>query len=146
MGGTGVSVLTRWNSPAERFDLQVEKTDGCWHWKGSRNDAGYGLIGIDGRTEYAHRYAYREFVGPIADGLVVDHLCSEPSCVNPAHLETVPQAANVRRGRLTTLTEAQASAIRGATGTQTEIAAKFGVSQPMVSMIKSGKRWAKEAS
>ena len=137
--------MTRWMTPRERFDAQVAKSDGCWQWTGTRNEAGYGQIGVEGRTMYAHRFAYEAFVGPIPDGLVVDHLCGDPSCVNPQHLEVVPQATNVRRGGLARLTPELASEIREATGTQGSIAKRYGVSQGMVSMIKNGQRWAVSA-
>jgi hypothetical protein len=48
----------------------------------------------------AHRFAYLEFVGPIPDGLVLDHLCRNKKCVNPDHLEPVTNAENLRRGRV----------------------------------------------
>ncbi|WP_033356238.1 HNH endonuclease signature motif containing protein, partial [Kitasatospora aureofaciens] len=57
----------------------------------------YGQFNLHGRTYSAHRYAYTQLVGPIPDGLVIDHLCRNPSCVNPAHLEPVTHAENMRR-------------------------------------------------
>lgn len=87
---------------ADRFWPKVEKGDGCWLWRGSIGANGYGTFAVDGRREShrhacAHRVAYELTVGPIPDGLVLDHLCNVRSCVNPAHLEPVTQAENVRR-------------------------------------------------
>ncbi len=85
---------------AERFWAKVEKSDGCWTWTGA-NYIGYGQIsegGRDGRLLKAHRVAYELLVGPIPDGLDLDHLCRNPSCVNPAHLEPVTHRENLRRG------------------------------------------------
>lgn len=83
----------------QRFFDKVDKTDGCWNWTGSHNGVGYGEIRIGGRKVYAHRWSYEHHHGePIPDGLVIDHLCRNPRCVNPAHLEAVTTLENVRRG------------------------------------------------
>jgi hypothetical protein len=58
---------------------------------------GYGRFKVAGRTLVASRYAYEEFVGPIPDGMEIDHLCFTPGCVNPDHLEPVTRAENARR-------------------------------------------------
>lgn len=69
----------------------------CWIYQGYLNPAGYGMI--DGGTQvFTHRLTYEHFVGPIPDGLVIDHLCRVPACCNPDHLEAVTQRENVRRG------------------------------------------------
>ena len=81
----------------ERFWDKVRVTDSCWEWTGARV-AGYGEFWLDGRVQRAHRVAYEALVGPIPDGLQIDHLCRVRSCVNPAHLEPVTLAENVRRG------------------------------------------------
>lgn len=76
--------------------------DGCWIWTGWTNGRGYGKISRGGRgagTEWVHRVSYMHHVGPIPDGLVLDHLCRTPPCVNPAHLEPVAHAENMRRTR-----------------------------------------------
>jgi hypothetical protein len=85
---------------SDRLWAKVNKTDTCWLWTGAKIHHGYGKIGIDKeRTELVHRVSYELLVGPIPDGLVIDHLCRVTACVNPAHLEAVTQAENVRRGR-----------------------------------------------
>jgi hypothetical protein len=73
---------------------------GCWEWTGSVNDSGYGKFSLSTTqlSRRAHRVAYELLVGPIPDGLELDHLCRNTICVNPAHLEPVTQAENVRRG------------------------------------------------
>ena len=89
-----------------RFFIQITVTpDGCWRWDGTRNRRGYGhfeCAGIAG----AHRIAYAWFVAPIPVGHVIDHLCRNPRCVNPGHLDAVTQSENVRRGRASLLREA----------------------------------------
>lgn len=86
----------------ERFWPKVQKTGSCWLWLGALHPtAGYGRIRLAGRgapTVPAHRVAYELLVGPIPDGLVLDHLCRNRGCVNPAHLEPVTNGENVRRG------------------------------------------------
>jgi hypothetical protein len=82
--------------PLDRLMANVDKAD-CWTFRGALRN-GYGALGIDGRTVYAHRYAYERLVGPIPDGLVIDHLCRNRACCNPAHLEPVRQQINCQRG------------------------------------------------
>lgn len=86
------------DSLPERFWAKVEKTDGCWEWRGWRTPKGYGGFRLSGRDQYAHRVSYEASIGPIPDGLVIDHLCRNSGCVNPAHLEAVTQKENLRRG------------------------------------------------
>jgi hypothetical protein len=83
---------------ADRFWERVEVTDGCWSWLGAINTKGYGLLTVDRRTNLAHRLAYEMLVGPIPDGLHIDHLCRNRSCVNPKHMEPVTPRENVLRG------------------------------------------------
>lgn len=76
----------------------VDKSGDCWVWTGSKRRRGYGRINIEGKSVVAHRFAYELLVGPIPDGLHLDHLCRNTSCVNPDHLEPVPCGENIRRG------------------------------------------------
>lgn len=83
----------------DQFWAKVEMTDTCWLWTGTRSQAGYGRVSLDNaRTTGAHRISYELVVGPIPAGLVLDHLCRNPPCVNPAHLEPVTTRENVLRG------------------------------------------------
>lgn len=84
----------------DRFWAQVDRRgdDECWPWLGSLDGGGYGQIRTGGRRVKAHRFAYELLVGPIAEGLVIDHLCRSRSCANPKHLEAVTQGENIRRG------------------------------------------------
>ncbi len=76
----------------------TENPNGCWIWTAYRNQDGYGKFELDNDIVYAHRIAYQLFVGPIPSNLELDHLCRNPACVNPAHLELVLHIENVRRG------------------------------------------------
>ena len=71
--------------------------DGCWNWAGSLSRYGYGRI--RGKPErLAHRVVYELLVGPIPEGLQLDHLCRNPRCVRPDHLEPVTHRENLLRG------------------------------------------------
>jgi hypothetical protein len=93
----------------------VQRTDSCWLWTGALNGDGYGRLYIalvDGEEvdAKAFRLAYEMYVGPVPDGMWLDHVChsTDPTCpggkaclhrrcVNPAHLEVVAPGENTRR-------------------------------------------------
>lgn len=85
----------------ERFWSKVDKgpDDACWEWQGGRSSIGHGHFALrSDRKVQAHRFAYEKVVGPIPEGLVLDHLCRNPPCCNPAHLEPVTRGENTLRG------------------------------------------------
>jgi hypothetical protein len=87
----------RYKPLSERFWPRVEKTETCWNWTGRKQGSGYGAIELDRRSLLAHRVAFELTVGPIPEGLTLDHLCMNKLCVNPAHLEPVTASENVKR-------------------------------------------------
>ena len=100
----------------ERFLSRAfpEPNSGCWLWTGPMRPRGYGASNICPGEQLAHRAAYRLLVGPIPDGLTIDHLCRNRACVNPVHLEPVVNRENVLRGYGPTAENARKDAcIRG---------------------------------
>mgnify|MGYP001608583411 CR=1 FL=1 len=81
----------------ERFWAKVLVGDGCWDWQASKTPGGYGSFRAADRTVCAHRFSYELLVGPIPEGLDLDHLCRNKGCVNPEHLEPVTRRENMLR-------------------------------------------------
>lgn len=83
----------------ERFWLYVQRAPitKCWEWKGTKRD-GYGVFMFKHKSFIAHRASYEIYNGCIPDGLQIDYLCRNRSCVNPTHLQAVTQKTNVLRG------------------------------------------------
>ena len=82
----------------ERMKERIVLDGECWVWTGPPTPLGYRQISLQRRLVYTHRAVYELLVGPIPEGLTLDHLCRNPPCVNPAHLEPVTNAENIRRG------------------------------------------------
>ena len=70
---------------------------GCWYWGGHLDRDGYAKIHVGDRPRMAHRVAYELARGPIPDGMVIDHLCRNRECTNPAHMELVRSRENTMR-------------------------------------------------
>jgi len=71
---------------------------GCWLWRGTLS-RGYGRVKVGGRDRGTHCVVYEMLIGPIPDGLELDHVCDRKNCVNPAHLDPVSHAENIRRSK-----------------------------------------------
>ena len=92
---------------AHRSDYRIDPDTGCWLWLKTLNRKGYGTGAFpDQGTQYAHRAYWIAANGPVPEGrhIVIDHLCRNPRCVNPEHLEAVEQATNMHRGKGAKLT------------------------------------------
>ena len=90
--GTPVKVASE-----TRFWAKVNKSETCWNWTGGKTTAGYGMFARGGRgggQAMAHRYSWEMANGPIPEGMVIDHTCHNPSCVNPDHLRVATYKQN----------------------------------------------------
>lgn len=94
------------------FTRRLVTDDGCWQWPGAVSKYGYGQMSLKDYRGPVHRLAFMLFVGPIEDGLVVDHECHNRSdceggwdclhrrCFNPDHLRATTHGSNIRSGRV----------------------------------------------
>lgn len=84
----------------DRFWSKVARADiGCWEWMAS-TDGRYGVMRVNKRLHKAHRVSYDFLVGPVPEGMELDHLCANTLCVRPDHLEPVTHSENLRRAPL----------------------------------------------
>src|SRR5215216_2668333 len=93
--------MTR-RTPLERIMAKVTEAAGplaepCWVTSAADNGHGYAVMTYLGGTAYVHRLSYQLHVGPIPEGMQIDHLCRNTRCVNPAHLEPVTAKENMAR-------------------------------------------------
>lgn len=149
-------------SADERFLRAVtfEPNTGCWIWTGTLNNAGYGLLGVDGgKRVLAHRFSYEKFKGQIPNGLVVMHVCDQRYCCNPDHLavgshqdnaaDTIAKGRHARekpnlRGEIhpqAKLTNDEAELVMQSSESAASLARRFGVSDTAVLAIRNGKNW-----
>lgn len=111
---SGKLLRVRIADPVERLWNYIDKGDYCWEWTGAKSTGGYGRIHWNGRGQQAHRVVYELERGSIPEGLELDHLCRNRSCVRPDHLDPVTTKVNLMRGK--TLTAKYASRDRCSSG------------------------------
>lgn len=144
---------------AERFwgKVLVRGFDECWPWIAGKFDDDYGAFYLNGRTVKAHRVAFVLAHGPIPNEFLVCHKCDNHPCCNPSHLFAGTESDNQqdmrRKGRgnnvsgenhpLAKLTWGAVAEIRASHETQKVLADRYGVNQPLISLIERGLRWTK---
>ena len=92
--GDPLSPVAHYADTGEAFSVRTEWHGDCLVWVGSINASGYGQIKVEGRLVKAHRYAWERVNGPIADGMVIDHVCWNRACVNVDHLRLATPQQN----------------------------------------------------
>lgn len=113
---TGKLKIVRPQRPdEERFWSKVDASGVCWEWTGSLHPRGYGYFTAKGKKGWrVHRYAWTNLVGPIPEGMTLDHLCRNKRCVNPDHMEiTTPAENNLRGGSMSALNARKTHCKRG---------------------------------
>lgn len=150
MAGIDLYTIARfWSKVSVQDD-----TRSCWLWLGLTTEKGYGRFYADRRYLRAHRFAWEYINGAVPDGAMVLHACDVPACCNPHHLRTGTAQDNNEdcwakgRGKRligpengrAKLSDEQVASIRSDGRRGTEIAAQYGISSALVSMIRSGAR------
>lgn len=144
--------MKSWDSIFSRRVAMIPEA-GCWLFSGCWTGPGYGNIGFNGKNILAHRLSYMLLVGPLDAKTVLRHKCDTPACINPAHLIPGSFAENsadmVRRRRNqygsarwnAKLDEQAVIEIRQSSGTDEEMALKYGVCRATVTYVRRGKTW-----
>ena len=142
----------------DRLLKYTNKTETCWIWTGYKCYWGYGIISVKSKPKKAHRIAYEVWKGPIPDGLLIRHLCNNPACINPDHLEIGTHQDNmndkVRANRQSRncgpkgtrcatnkLAEEQVQSILQSKEKGRILAQQYGVSEGTISSIRHRRVW-----
>ena len=80
----------------QSYPISIDPIYFCWLWTSRIDKDGYGLAN-GSKLQMAHRWVYEQEIGPIPDGLMLEHWCRVRSCCNPNHLEPTTQSVNERR-------------------------------------------------
>lgn len=94
--GMSTEEIGKWISQ----QVEIDSASGCWVWTRELNREGYGRLEFQGKKQLVHRLMFSIFVGPLVEGLQVDHIdCISTACCNPEHLRQVSPAGNMQNQR-----------------------------------------------
>ena len=71
---------------------EINPVSGCWIWSGSKNQKGYGMVKIIGKTYLVHTVMFDNFIGGRNSGKQIHHECKNKACCNPKHLRALTPA------------------------------------------------------
>lgn len=135
-----------------KTQYRVNLNNGCWEWR-KINLQGYGRFHFNGTSMFAHRFSYELFKGTIPENLLIRHLCNNPRCVNPKHLEIGTQQDNMNdkvsanrqakggKHGMAVLDEKQVVEIYQSSESNYVLANLYKVTPQMISYIRSNKSW-----
>ena|ERR1700748_1555765 len=124
--------------------IDLGYTTPCWIWQKALVGKGYGKLWINRKCVLAHRYSYELVKGKIPIGLILDHLCKLPACINPEHLEAVTYAINKQRDSRTILNPQLVEQIRieiSRGEAERIIALRYNVTPSTIYSIRINKQW-----
>ena len=138
-----------------RIQSHITKTDsGCWEWNGVKNDAGYGMVWLNGKNHRVHRLILTKKLGrPLETCEVTRHLCNNPICSNPEHLDVGTTQDNINdkvkadrqakgeKSGVCKITDVQVEEIRQLNGRMSlrDIGKLYNIHYVHVSRIQSGR-------
>lgn len=96
-----IGVFVQWNDKRSDSPGYIIDGSGCHIWVGARDQNGYGKVYMDGRMRYAHRARYEREIGPVPEGMQLDHYVCDggpKGCCNPHHCRPVTPRENILRG------------------------------------------------
>jgi DNA-directed RNA polymerase subunit RPC12/RpoP len=129
--------------PRPDLPYSIDPVTGCWIPDSRPSLDAYGKRGVFGKQIGAHVWQYEQAKGPVPEGMVLDHLCRRPACINPDHLEPVTGTENVRRGNAAKVNVDIVRVIRF-TERDTHysiIANRYGIAESTVFAIRRGDTW-----
>lgn len=90
-----------YSTPNEAFLARTRWDGDCLAWTGAKvgGGRGYGVLSVDGVMQYAHRFSWERTNGAIPEGIYIDHMCHNQSCVNVAHLRLATPQENAQNKR-----------------------------------------------